>query len=186
MYAAEEEESPIQHMLRYQFMDLPCHAEWFRYVQWHNRAYEVTRQRLGVDVHYLHYENYTDNFDETVQELLRFLQLPVRDPEPHPFVTGKTYGDIYREDEARRAAQFVRHLALPPVWNLLKHYFQDEWLLEEPVGAIEQDFEYPTVLTEVTWLMSFPNSVRRSSPMLSNTHSRARILTLKSRARHIQ
>lgn len=158
-FAAQEAESPLQQILRIQYKDLPCHAEWFRYVQWHNRAYEVTRQRLGVDVHYLFYENYTTNFDETVQEIFDFLHLPVRDTEPQPFYSGKSYGNFYSENHARRAAHFVRRLALPPVWAKLKHYFKDELLEEKALAAIDDEFDYSGRSAEVTWLMSFPNSV---------------------------
>ena len=53
---------------------LPCHAEFFRYIQWHNQAIEVTR-KLKLPVLYLFYENYTNNFDETVSNVLDFLNM---------------------------------------------------------------------------------------------------------------
>jgi hypothetical protein len=109
---------------------LPCHADWFRYVQWHNRAIELATERLNIPVHYLYYENYSTNYNETLQDLLEFLNLVppaggVVNTEPLPFQAGKTYVDMYSPDEIQAATRFVRAKATPACWNLLKRYFDN-------------------------------------------------------------
>jgi hypothetical protein len=65
-YAQIELDSPLldQTLFR-RFQSLPCRAEWFRYVQWHNSAFEMTKRRR-LPVHVLYYENYTLDYDGTV------------------------------------------------------------------------------------------------------------------------
>lgn len=102
---------------------VPCRAEFFRYTHWHNRAMQVVEQRK-LPVHYLFYENYTINFNETVEELLDFIELPaVR--EPPPFIPGKVYPEYFTSEEKQNAARLVRHVATDEVWSLIKHYFED-------------------------------------------------------------
>ena len=124
---ARHPEQPEQ-LLYEQYLDVPCHAEWYRYIQWHNLAYETTQHRLRLPVHYLYFDNYTNHYVETVDQVLDFLQAPARNPTPYPFVAGKTYSQMFTAEHAAAATNMVRELASPAVWDLLKHYFQD-WLL---------------------------------------------------------
>jgi hypothetical protein len=105
------------------FMHVPCRAEWYRYIQWHNLAYNTHSDRLDLPVHYLYYDNYTTAYDETVQEVMKFLELPPTVHEFHPFVPGKTYGSLFTVEQAGAAANMVRGLASPPVWQRLQHFF---------------------------------------------------------------
>jgi hypothetical protein len=106
---------------------LPCHSDWFRYVQWHNRAIQVTTEQLQIPVHYLFYEDYSTNYNETVHGLLEFLNLLPAVNEPLPFQPGKTYKSMYYSpEEIQAATRFVRAMATPACWNLLKRYFDEE------------------------------------------------------------
>lgn len=105
--------------------ELPCQGDWFRYVQWHNRAIEVTQQ-LQIPVHYLYYEDYSSHYNETLHGLLDFLELLPAVNEPLAFVRGKTYLDLYSAQEIQAASRFVRAMATPDCWNVLKRYFDDE------------------------------------------------------------
>jgi hypothetical protein len=104
---------------------LPCHAEFFRYIQWHTQAIEVTR-RLKLPVLYLFYENYTTNFDETVEEILGFLHQDMVAPAP-TFVTGKHYEEFFEPHECRMVAKLFQELASEEAWDVVKHYLQ-QWL----------------------------------------------------------
>jgi len=122
-YAKEELESGNEYLRKYQ--NVPCHAEWFRCIQWYNRAIEVTR-RLHLPVYYLYYENYTLNYQETVNEFLDFLELErVRDP--YEFQAGKTYASFFTPEHGRGAARMAKDMASPEVWRLLQHFFM-KWL----------------------------------------------------------
>jgi hypothetical protein len=104
---------------------VPCHAEFYRYIQWHNLAFEVTR-RKRLPTHVLFYENYTENFDETVAQLLNFLELTAVAPAPE-FYKGKQYAEYFEPQQCQAIARLVQGLASPESWAALQHYFQ-RWL----------------------------------------------------------
>lgn len=101
---------------------VPCHAEFYRYVQWHNLAFEVTR-RKSLPTHVLHYENYTDNFDKTVEELLNFIDASQVAP-GIKFISGKQYSDYFEEEQCQAIARLAKDLASPETWGAIKHYFE--------------------------------------------------------------
>jgi hypothetical protein len=104
---------------------VPCHAEFYRYIQWHNLAFEVAR-RKQLPTHVLFYENFTYNFDETVAQLLNFLELSAMAPAP-VFYKHKQYADYFEPQQYRAIARFVQELASPESWTALAHYVRP-WL----------------------------------------------------------
>ena len=162
---------------------VPCHAEWFRYIQFHNLAAAVTERfsptggsgqqpqqqqqpssssTPPVLVHHLFYDNYTHNFDETVAQLFDFLELPVVAPPYEWRGAQKDYADYLPADWQRQAAAMMRELATPAAWKLVGHYLEEYLEVEE--DSAESNAENPASDREpqVAWLLSFPNSV---SPM---------------------
>ena len=119
----DEQES---HFLDPELLDeekrVPCHAEFYRYIQWHNLAFEVTR-RKRLPTYMLYYENYTENFDETVEELLEFLDLRAVAPAPE-FYSGKSYDDYFEPEQCQAIAYLAKELASPETWEALRHYFE--------------------------------------------------------------
>jgi len=107
------------------YRNLPCHTEWFRYIQWHNNAIEVLN-RLNIPVHILYYEEYTTRYNETVRDLLDFLNLKAVHANS-PFITGKTYDDLFDDAYRLAATKFAREIASPACWNLVRHYLE-QWL----------------------------------------------------------
>jgi hypothetical protein len=77
-----------------------------------------------IPTHVVYYEHYATRFNETIQGLANFLELPIRSP-PLEFVTGKTYADMFNHSEMEAASHLAKHLASPPCWNLIGHYFRD-------------------------------------------------------------
>ncbi|GKY94324.1 hypothetical protein MPSEU_000398200 [Mayamaea pseudoterrestris] len=118
---AEASSTTINHAILEAFSDLPCHAEWYRYVQWHNLATEV-RDQLELPVYHLFYENYTLAYDDTVEQVLEFLELEAVHS-PIEFYVGKTYRSFFKPEHAQMAADFTKQFASPRVWELLEHYF---------------------------------------------------------------
>ena len=100
--------------------DIPCHADFFRWIQWHNHAFTTTWD-MALPTLVMYYENYTTAFDETMNTLLDFLEQK-QVAEPPPFVTGKTY-DYFTEGEVKAIEVMLRKLAMEGVWNLISHYF---------------------------------------------------------------
>lgn len=107
------------------FKDLPCHADWYRYIQWHNYAISIMDE-LSVPTHTLYYEEYDTKYKKTVDTLFDFLHLQ-RINEPIEFVPRKSYDTYFTHEDSRAAIRLVRTLATPKSWNRLKHYF-DKWV----------------------------------------------------------
>jgi hypothetical protein len=101
--------------------DVPCHADWYRYVQWHNLALQMTEE-MELPVLYLHYERYGWQHDKVVGDLFQFLKL-AQVNEPMKFVVGKHYVDFYTRAEQQAATRLVKALATPSVWELVESYF---------------------------------------------------------------
>jgi len=120
-YRSDEEESRFYADVLDDAKEVPCHADFFRYVQWHNLAFATTWD-LGIPAMILHYENYTTNFMETKHLLLEFLDQEDNNPPPE-FIMGKTYRDYFTEDEVHAVNRMFSKLALETTWNHTKHYF---------------------------------------------------------------
>lgn len=114
-------ESNADTTLKTKMTQLPCLNEWYRWTHWHNRAIEVT-QAQKLSVLYLHYEDYSTKYNQTVQDLLQFLQLPVVH-EPLPFQTGKTYQTLFMNEEIELATRIIKNEASPALWKHIQHYF---------------------------------------------------------------
>ena len=101
---------------------IPCHTDFYRWVQWHNHAFATTWD-LGLPTLIMHYENYTNNFNQTVELLFNFLQLDMVHDAPL-FVTGKNYRDYFTEKEMNAVREMVKKLALKNTWKYIQHYFE--------------------------------------------------------------
>lgn len=99
---------------------IPCHEEFYRYVQWHNLAFDVTRGN-GIPVHIVHYHNYSENFDETLSKLLAFLELS-RNGMVEPFHAGKVYSDYYTNAQRQDIRRAIREFASVDTWENVKDY----------------------------------------------------------------
>ena len=105
---------------------VPCHADFFRYIQWHNLAFETTAD-LAIPTMVIHYENYTNNFDETKDRLLEFLgQEATHDPPE--FETGKTYREYFTEQEIEAVSTMFSRLVSDKTWMSMKHYLDPQFV----------------------------------------------------------
>ena len=114
--------SPSYHDVKDLIKVIPCPSDFFRWTQWHNLAH-ITTYDLGIPTLIIHYENYTHNFNQTVDSLHNFLRLDMKN-EPPLFVTGKTYRDYYTKEERRAVKQLVEKLATKKTWENVHHYFE--------------------------------------------------------------
>lgn len=113
---------------------VPCHADFLRYVEWHNLAFVTTRdyQMETLVIHYDWY-NPVDNprrWNQTVTGLLQFLNLPgihpSKDSDLPPFDMDNVYDDYFTRSEkliVRRAFEFM---ASPQTWEHVKEYFPSD------------------------------------------------------------
>lgn len=102
--------------------DIPCRADFFRYIEWHNQA-GITIRDLGLKSYTLRYDWYATRFRETLGELLAFLELPDRGEAPE-FALGKTYSkEYFTSDERLRMKEAMEFMASPRLWEHLEGYF---------------------------------------------------------------
>mmetsp|Transcript_1501 Transcript_1501/g.2334 ORF Transcript_1501/g.2334 Transcript_1501/m.2334 type:complete len:381 (-) Transcript_1501:1685-2827(-) len=98
-----------------------CHADWFRWVHWHNHAFEMSRRhRTNIPTFVLHYDDYRSEFNQTVQRLLDFLNMTWVQP-PVDFYW-KDYSDYYTEEERQAALRFVSLIASNDTLGEIKRY----------------------------------------------------------------
>lgn len=71
---------------------------------------------------FLYYEDYATDYNKTVQDLLDFLDIKGVRP-PIIFESSLTYPDYIDTATRRNAAEFVKALASPQCWSMLKRYF---------------------------------------------------------------
>jgi hypothetical protein len=117
---------------------VPCHAEFFKWTQWHNLALETARRlgpattatfssqtkpSAGVPVHFILYEDYEVRFNETLAHLMKFLQLPISATQFQSFRNLPTYDDHYTVSQRSAIQALIRHVASPELWPLIRHYF---------------------------------------------------------------
>ncbi|KAI2505624.1 sulfotransferase domain-containing protein [Fragilaria crotonensis] len=103
--------------------DIPCHFDLFRYIQWHDLAFIVTDDYLGVPTHVIYYEDYSTNFNGTLQALLDFLDLPNTGAYAD-FVKGKSYRDYFTHDQIARLRTAAMMMASPSTWHAIERYFE--------------------------------------------------------------
>jgi len=99
---------------------IPCHEEFYRYVQWHNLAFTVTNNN-NIPVHVLQYHSYSTNFDRTLEIFLRFLDLR-RNGKIEPFQTGKEYHSYYTKTQREDIRNFILEFASVDTWDQMKGY----------------------------------------------------------------
>jgi hypothetical protein len=99
---------------------IPCQEEFLRDVQWHNLAFGVTRD-IGIPTLVIHYQEYRDDWENTVTKLLNFLELP-RNGVGESFDHGKEYSSYYTDDQRAAIKAFIQEYATTETWENVKDY----------------------------------------------------------------
>lgn len=99
-----------------------CHDNVIAYVLWHNRAFEAI-DYMKLDTMQIRYEDYEDKFDDTLSNLLTFLDLPEKG-EPLEFYSGHHYDDYYTEEDRKNVHALAKELASERTWEAIRQYFE--------------------------------------------------------------
>jgi hypothetical protein len=117
---------------------IPCHAEFFKWTQWHNyvvqsaallgrpedRTNQLDEGITAIPVHVVWYEDYANHFNQTFAGIMDFLELTVAaEGEIRSFRSLPTYADHYSSSQIRAVQSLIHHVATPETWELIKHYF---------------------------------------------------------------
>ena len=100
---------------------VPCRAEFFKYIMWHNHASEVTTD-LEIDVLAVHYDEYSTTFDSTKKRLLDFLGMK-QTSSPSSFVSGKNYDSHFTTEEREAVKKVFDILASEQSRSEIERYF---------------------------------------------------------------
>lgn len=104
-------------------LSLPCHSELFRYVEWHHAAIRMIEQE-NLRSMVVYYEDYETQYNETVNSILKFLNLAYEAEDPLPFKTGKTYRDTFFTQEVQeKTRDALEVMASKELWQILRKYF---------------------------------------------------------------
>eukprot|EP00566_Odontella_aurita_P012008 CAMPEP_0113541372 /NCGR_PEP_ID=MMETSP0015_2-20120614/8995_1 /TAXON_ID=2838 /ORGANISM="Odontella" /LENGTH=390 /DNA_ID=CAMNT_0000441271 /DNA_START=144 /DNA_END=1313 /DNA_ORIENTATION=- /assembly_acc=CAM_ASM_000160 len=115
-YVEEEEDNRfLGDDVRALFEGIPCHGDFFKYAQWHTLAV-ATRDRLRLPTHVLYYENFDSDFDGTVNALLEFLELERVGPPKPDFIKGKTYRNLYTEEQRVKVMKLIHRVVSADAW----------------------------------------------------------------------
>ena len=93
------------------------------YTRWHNHVIQLLAKK-SIPALTLFYEDYAQDWDKTVKQLLEFLLLtPAVGAQAEEFIQGKHYDDLYDEKEKVAAKKLMKEVATDDLWNLLQRYF---------------------------------------------------------------
>jgi hypothetical protein len=109
----------------------PCRGEFYKYTQWHNRVNDVTPlvgpgpagEDKSPPVLIIHYEDYEGKLQETADQLLAFLELPLV-AEFRPFRKLPDYSDHFSGADVKAVKALVQDVASEHTWKLVKRYFE--------------------------------------------------------------
>jgi Sulfotransferase domain len=134
---------------------VPCHADFFRYIEWHNLAFVTTRD-LEVEAFVLHYDWYTTRYEQVAKELLAFLELDIhKDGELTPFVPGKVY-PYFTAEEKLAVKRAFRIMASPQCWRHVEGYFDDISMDVNEASMVATSMNEPPLLVSAVRSVSGP------------------------------
>lgn len=101
--------------------NIPCNSDFYRYIQWHNNAYEVT-QKMNLPTLILHYEDYQKDYNDIHTKLSHFLKLStVFEKEPFHWTN---YSDYFSLEQRMHTISWMKSLTRHnSVHKMMKNYF---------------------------------------------------------------
>ncbi|KAL7572049.1 hypothetical protein ACA910_001700 [Epithemia clementina (nom. ined.)] len=109
---------------------IPCMNDFYRYVQWHNLAFAVSRD-MNIPTMLLHYHEYSDDFESTRDRVLHWIGLP-HVGQGEPFHAGKVYRHYYSAPQKIAIREFLEEVASAETWEQIKIYdFSSENITDE-------------------------------------------------------
>lgn len=111
--------------------EVPCRQEFYRYIQWHNYVYEVTKNDMAdIPVTLVHTYDLQTNFQETMSHLLGFYRLTPTETTPLTDFNGleldiPSYSRWFDKEDKKNIACFMKKLATSTTTNRLGRYLTD-------------------------------------------------------------
>jgi hypothetical protein len=105
------------------YTHIPCHTEFFRYIQWHNDATNLQSKYANTKpVLYMWYENLTSVVG--LEPLLDFLTLKTNPRHVASALTSQqpSVSAFFSEHLMQDASRMIKEFASPTAWELIRHY----------------------------------------------------------------
>jgi len=124
------------------YRGVSCHAEFFRYAQWHILANNVV-ELLEMPVLYVHYEEYAKDINGLTDRILNFLNLDREEEELPTFHSNKDYSEYFTREERASASEFMRRLVDAKNSHVARELLERYWVeydfkkLAAETGSIE-------------------------------------------------
>eukprot|EP00586_Coscinodiscus_wailesii_P015652 CAMPEP_0172498700 /NCGR_PEP_ID=MMETSP1066-20121228/116126_1 /TAXON_ID=671091 /ORGANISM="Coscinodiscus wailesii, Strain CCMP2513" /LENGTH=369 /DNA_ID=CAMNT_0013272089 /DNA_START=93 /DNA_END=1202 /DNA_ORIENTATION=+ len=116
--------------------DIPCRQAFYRYIQWHERAHEITKfDMLDIPTRMVHTKDLQTNFEEYMSKLLAFYGLTAATPVSEfngLDVDLPGYMHWYTKEERVRIACFMKRMATKTMSNRLRPYISECDQLQTP------------------------------------------------------
>lgn len=126
----------LDETLQDKLQEVPCFNELFKYVQWHNMAFYTTHE-MNLDVLYMHYHEYDQDFEKARDKVLKFLELPLVGTGVE-FHSGKVYRHYYSREDKIAIRDFIQEYASRDTWNMIKGY---DFEIDAPTTAEDKPKE---------------------------------------------
>lgn len=98
---------------------VPCHSEFYKYLQWHKNAIFVTDHAMKIPAMKVHYEDFHKDLDGTMKRLADFLGIAlVGEGLDFHF---HTY-DYFTPQERNAVTRYIKLLASPKLMQELERY----------------------------------------------------------------
>mmetsp|Transcript_44906 Transcript_44906/g.54398 ORF Transcript_44906/g.54398 Transcript_44906/m.54398 type:complete len:363 (-) Transcript_44906:103-1191(-) len=108
---------------------VPCRQEFFRYIQWHNYAHDVTRiDMMDIPVAVVHTQDLQDDFQKHMDSLLWYFRLELTMPldEYHAIdLDIPSYHDWFTFEEKESIACFMKNLSTDDTIDRLGRYMKE-------------------------------------------------------------
>jgi hypothetical protein len=105
---------------------VPCHAEFFKYTQWHNSVHNMLPLLHDPPLLTVFYEDYQYNFRHNVDSLLQFVVQPYNASRLREFRALPLYEEYFSNEQIRAIHKLINHVALPSVYPMLQRYFTNQ------------------------------------------------------------
>ena len=96
---------------------VPCHGEFHRYIAWHENVLRIVTQELAIPTHVMHYEDYEIDYENTIEKLMNFLELP-KGENRSPFYMSD-YSDHFSKEEKDAAILMMKNQASDELWKII-------------------------------------------------------------------
>lgn len=121
----KEEEEQIDEIFLQDLPEIPCHADFYRYVQWHNLAFDIIEE-MSLPLHILYFEDFEEDFNRTKDEILQFMEakeVSIESKRRPMFIPGKKYEHFYTPKQIKAIRKFVFEHGSQQTQYVMKKYF---------------------------------------------------------------